>query len=61
LLIDDPIVQGKNFEIPSILGRDSVNVDVSELTWKEKEDILRLLFSKMNNVVLDPGNKPLKT
>jgi len=33
-------------------------VDIKDLTWQDKENILRILFSKMNGISLSSKVKP---
>ena len=35
------------------------NVDISDLTWEQKEQVLRLLFSKINETTPTPKPRPL--
>lgn len=40
------------------VGEDGGKVDISDLTWEQKEQILKLLFSKMNQSAMS-SKKPL--
>ena len=44
------------------LGDDGEKVEISDLTWEQKEQVLRLLFAKMNTSTsksATPSSQPL--